>query len=1324
MCGTGPLNLYCNINSICTEAPPCGNTSVINCNNDEVFSFGSCTCNDENVSPNTIPTATLNEKYELVSEHLIFVSKGGCHIFSFDDIRNGTDVKEGDIIGFTYQGGGHTEIISRKSEDSKKYNSTAFYFNDANLHLGSVLITTQSTPSSISQLQFAVEAVCRAPAKMLLLHTYAIGHYYEQATVSGPLNSVTKTAHITATESVANVTMTTPEAVATNDSFIVTVHPHRGYNITYLVNYGSGYNETSFTELADQDQLLSYEYRLSGTYSVSLHASNILSFSIRTCTVVVQDRVLGLAFYSPVLPVALGNITFIQWLVRQGDGINITVDFGDGTSYQNGSFDVGYLFAAINNHTYAATGEYAITINVSNCVSNASIESLAIVELPVTGLTCTVHHAHRDIEVNETVTVEVTITQGTNPEIFIDFGDGSATTTRDLTAQHSYSPFDFYNVSCSVYNNISMLNASTEIQVHKPVDPLIGFNVTCSHTNLTDLTPCMLNISIGTDFTCTWDWGDGTTNETVFEQLGNFTYHNYSSVGHFHVQLNCSNRLNKTTAETIAIVEEPIIGFEVVDPIAKPFAERFSVYWNTITGTDAIFNATFTHIIDGTSFDLEVNTTVSTTHGTAVVFEYMMPDIGIYELMVTAINYVTQRQTRYLTVMVDVPIDTPLLTRSSQFVEVNKTANFSCQMAAGSNVSIWWDFGDGSDVINHHYQGNFSIDGVTIQHVYMYEGIYPVTLFGNNSVSNFTRFILSYIQNPHYLTLTTNSPQNIPPGTITFTIAVVPGQVHPTNSTYTVNYGDGTSVANVSFLAPLILQHSYGTHGAYTMNITVNNEIHLAFMEIEVEVQTPITNFSAVSLNTGPEANIGKPGFGHDKTYFPCDFPVLFNTTIATGTNVTYYWDFSNGYEVTTTTPFINYTFEIPNLYTINITAWNVVSKDILQLTVRSQCMVKTINFTNDGPQKLGLPINFTVGIKQVGTESCFLVEIGDNKVFNYKTDDAITCEEECSNGVQEDRTFTGKNFSFDHTYSAVDNYPLLITGCNKVSKVNVSGKAVTLDKPCDYPVVTIDSDAVGSIRQNAVRYYRWKSIKIKNTVVVNCEASDKTNFTWIVKKWDVDSGSFQTFPLIGNALSTSKKLTMEINPMEFSIDEYYFEFTCAMADVKGVEGSSEGYINVIPSDIEAAIAGGSTRAIGEGKEATIDASSTKDPDVPENENSDSDFQYCWFCAKQGSYDPELVKNCTLLPAFPLSPIPHVTANNSSNNETQSNSTVVDEDGCFGYPPGRLNASTPQISFNTLRMRLYSTYDVCVLAMKDIRRSVACTSILLVEGDPPIVHIT
>ena len=117
--------------------------------------------------------------------------------------------------------------------------------------------------------------------------------------------------------------MTTPEAVATNDSFIVTVHPHRGYNITYLVNYGSDYNETLFTELAHQDQLLSYEYRLSGTYSVSLHASNILSFSIKTCTVVVQDRVLGLAFYSPVLPVALGNITFIQWLVRQGDGIKV-----------------------------------------------------------------------------------------------------------------------------------------------------------------------------------------------------------------------------------------------------------------------------------------------------------------------------------------------------------------------------------------------------------------------------------------------------------------------------------------------------------------------------------------------------------------------------------------------------------------------------------------------------------------------------------------------------------------------------------------------------------------------------------------------------------------------------------------------------------------------------------------------------------------------------------------------------------------------------------------------------------------------------------------
>lgn len=100
-----------------------------------------------------------------------------------------------------------------------------------------------------------------------------------------------------------------------------------------------------------------------------------------------------------------------------------------------------------------------------------------------------------------------------------------------------------------------------------------------------------------------------------------------------------------------------------------------------------------------------------------------------------------------------------------------------------------------------------------------------------------------------------------------------------------------------------------------------------------------------------------------------------------------------------------------------------------------------------------------------------------------------------------------------------------------------------------------------------------------------------------------------------------------------------------------------------------------------------------------------------------------MLNNSTELFAFPLDPIPKNSLVDSSENGTQFFSNVTEEKGCFGYPPGRLNASTPEIIFSTRMMLLRHKYDVCVLASKETRKRSACTTIEIVEGDPPVVII-
>lgn len=1323
VCGKGTSSSYCYLNGNCVAGlKPCVNAFLSSCTANQVFSTAKGICMDENITPAYIPSASLSESYELITESHVFLSKRGCHSFHFNDMKNSIDIKEGDILGFTYQGSGFAEITSRPSSDSNEVNATGFSFDDAQLSLGSILTTTgNSPPVSSFQFQFSLAAVVQVPSLFCFPHNYSIGEYHEEVTVRGMRNSAKLTTHIIATESLDNVTWTTPKAVATNATYIIIIHPHKGYNITYAVDFGAGKNQTLNKVTLDSDLQFSSVYNLSGSYNIFFYATNIISFVIKTCYVIVQDPILGLKFYGSILPVPLGKGTIVQWIMRQGNSVNMTIDFGDGNSFHNGSFDVVYLFAAMNNHTYSAIGEYMVTINVSNCVSNASIAGLAVVELPLMEVTCDVIHDNRDIEVNETVTIQLNVGQGNNAKFLIDFGDGSLTTTTELTVEHSYSTYAFYNVSVFAYNNVSTENASKLIQVHKPVEPLVGFTVECSLTNLTDLTHCMLSITQGTDFICTWDWGDGSVSETRYEQLGNFTHKNYSAVGHYNVDINCTNRLYNTTATAIAIVEVPITDFTVVDPVAEEFQVDFSLTWSTSKGTDSNFTVTFTHAISGMSFNASVTTSQDTTSGSAVITSAMMPMIGIYELEVTAVNYVTPRQTIRLPVLVDIPIANPVLTRFAKFVEVQTTATFSVQMSAGSNVSLWWNFSDGSPLINQFYQGPFPSDVQLTGHVYAFDGDFIVYLFGNNSVSNFTLGIPVCIQNPPNLTLTTNSPQNIPPGTITFTIAALLGKEPPTKSSYTLHFGDGSSVSNQPFIDPLVLDHTFPAHGSYNMNITVANEVQASFLERTVELQTPIKNFEVSSVHTGPEQDKGKPGKGTANTYFPCDFPVLFTTSITNGTNVSYTFDFGDGNSVVTQNNFVNHSYPNPNRYTVTVEAENAVSYDKTTMTIDIQCMIKFKEFTNNGPKKLGKPITFKVTLEQAGTDSCYVVDISDNRMIMHKTNPSELCPEECStsNAVKPDFSDL-YSFSWEHTYPNDTAYKLFLIGCNVVSTVTKTEWAVVAAKPCSNPNVTMYSSLVGNTPSDAIVYYKRKSFTIKNDIKVDCEATKETRFVWRVCRYFSHNKSCVQATLSESVSLTDAKLNIPARGLH-AYGKYLLNFTVFMVGVERIFNSSHGFIDIVPSDIIAVMDGGTSMAVGQGKNITVSCLETSDPDV---EVSDpSDFQYCWFCAKTGSYNESLKDNCTQMRAYPLTPVFLSGSGNDTNNETRINSTSLHGNGCFGHPAGRLNASRPSITFSTLMMIAESEYDVCVQVTKDTRKSVACKRLQMIAGDPPTVEI-
>ena len=114
------------------------------------------------------------------------------------------------------------------------------------------------------------------------------------------------------------------------------------------------------------------------------------------------------------------------------------------------------------------------------------------------------------------------------------------------------------------------------------------------------------------------------------------------------------------------------------------------------------------------------------------------------------------------------------------------------------------------------------------------------------------------------------------------------------------------------------------------------------------------------------------------------------------------------------------------------------------------QCIA---TFINDGPKKLSLPITFSIAIDQVGTDSCYLVELSDSMIFNYQMDTLKTCSQACSKAGEIVRRLTDPmGFSVTYTYPDVGRYEVSVTACNLVYTMTVSGEAACAPKPCSIP--------------------------------------------------------------------------------------------------------------------------------------------------------------------------------------------------------------------------------------------------------------------------------
>lgn len=1198
-------------------------------------------------------------------------------------------------------------IISTDSEGN------AFVLNSGHLGVGDILQGDGNAAVVEITHRFDLVIIYLPPAEMAVsLRNFPVGHWKPTGTLAAEDIEV----NITACVSIKNITWIVPQFAPTNQTFDITIPSHPGHNVTYGIRVGEGSNQSNsefFYTWTNMSKTIPMKFEKGGQVTLLLTAVNLLSSSMRKCDLSIMDPIIYVYVFN-LTATALGNDTEISWVIERGKNVTYIVSFGDG-NFINGSLTNVAIFVGYYRHRYSEEGNYNVSMTAYNLVSNLTAKGLAEVVAPIVNLTCKVIHSARDIEVNETIQLRVGYPQGSNAKAVVDFADGSSTIGSpiktsicppnvtcssvrfSLVVLHSYSTHSNYTANMTFVNAVSKRSCLPIVFVHKPVYPLTGFNITCRHAKLSTPTACMLNITGGNDFWCDWKFGaDDQQNKSHYWNLTLPVENTYLAVGTFIVTVNCSNRLYNTSVVGKAIVQELITGFDVTCPYVQSVDEGFESVVKVLTGTSMHFEITLKNVFtnDGT---LQLTRVTNLKSQTFSISRSNFAKVGIYVFTVTAVNLVTRRKIFTREIKVDKKITHLRLLNNDAFIPVNKTTQSSISIDTGTNVTVDWDFKDGRRSKSMFAGNSLRFSGDSLAHTYTDHGAYLLNITASNPVSTLT--VAKYISVQYIvkdIEITSDSPKEIPPGTVTFTVSVKPGTHPPTNATVDMDFGDGQTRTNIPLggAQAISISNSYITPGIIRVNMTIKNQINSVNLTHSVDVQRSIKDLRILGYHTGGDAGSGAPGRGPDNTDFPLEYEVLFVANISDGTAVTYTWDFGDGTALNeTNNTSISHRFSTPQRYNITLRARNSISSMTVSRVVTMMESILNVAFDNDGPTLYEFNTTLSVTIGQRGTKSCFLVDLGNDTRILYKGFDNVSCDNELKT-TNDTTVLPSLNFNITFLYWQKINYPLKLTALNSVSRITINSWAIILALPCKFPVVRIP-DAGRSVGTRA-KYFRADYISIKSRCTIDCLASRETAFQWDLATISsgADNGSFLQTDRFDKTLSV---LIVPQRTLPYGL--FLLRLNVSMVGLPLVHRHMDAYMEIMRSPLVASIIGGNAWIQSVYRNVTLDASPSHDPDYGLEDKQG--LKYFWYC-KTTDEDYQ----------FPSVP------------EEYSNSTnVSDVGGCLRNGSRRLPLNTEVLEIQANLLWVNTTYIFKFFITKDSRQAVFYVRISLTFEDPPIMAI-
>ncbi|WP_299325033.1 PKD domain-containing protein [uncultured Maribacter sp.] len=655
-------------------------------------------------------------------------------------------------------------------------------------------------------------------------------------------------------------------------------------------------------------------------------------------------------------------------------------DFGDGTTATGINVDKTFIYS----------GTYNVVLTVTANDGGTDTEAIEITSsgAPIANIVATPQIGDTPLDVS----FDASGSSGDNAIVSYawDYGDG--TMGSGITSTHTYTLVGNFTAKLTITDSADLTNTENILITVSAPDNTAPTAVAAA-TPLSGETPLLIDFdaSASTDdngiFSYSWDFGDGTANET-----GSLISHTYTDEGTYNAILTVTDAEGLMDTETIEIVVSPTTVTNLA-PTALAIASPLTGSSPLLVDFDATGSSDDNGILSY-SWDFGDGSAIAT----GILISHTYTSEGTFDAVLTVIDNEGLTDTSIIEIIVTpsesgniAPV--ALATATPLSGEAPLVVEFDAIGSSDDNeiISYSWNFDDGSA----------STTGINTTHTFGAVGTYNTILTVTDAEGLTDTFTVEITVSPS----TTGNLAPIAVANATPLTGEAPLLVNFDASdssddneivTYSWNFDDGSTTGS-----GIVASHTYTEEGIYEVILTVTDEEGLSditTLEINV-IAAAAENQAPVAIATADLINGQSPlAVNFDASASSDDIAIT-----------SYSWNFGDGSSISTGIE-TSHTFETEGIYNVVLT---VIDAEGLTDTVVIEITVSTNETANLAPVALATadPLNgetpLLVTFDASGSSD-------DKGISSYAWD--------YGDGIK------GNGITTTHTFNAIGTYEVTLT--------------------------------------------------------------------------------------------------------------------------------------------------------------------------------------------------------------------------------------------------------------------------------------------------------